>query len=241
MRAFESELFKTEEQAKKFAELVGGQVGYMDYLRSYMVEYIPWNVIKRYVLEDFREGIGSEEIFADQNEAISSAKQKWIKLSQAEQLSYFDNPDGIFGVYEIEIRREQLAEYLTGVPTFELKEFKTNYLWAAAKTQFIENAKATFLVLASRQEEFSSKEDLLLLRLSDHQAVIANGWDEKTHSWDFGHYYGNTIYGLSKAISDFASSQDKALSMLDEIVKNNAENIGDVLDIPDKELEQLEL
>ena len=238
MRAFESELFKTESEANKFAELVGGQVDYMDYLRSYIVQYIPAKVIKRYVLEDFREGIGSEEIFADQNEAISSAKEEWIKLSEAEKLSYFDNPDGIFGVYEIEIRCEQLAEYLTRVPTFELKEFKTNYLWAgAAKTQFIENAGATFLVLASRQEEFSSKEDLLLLRLGDHQAVIANGWDEKTHSWDFGHYYGKTIYDLSKAISDFASSQDKTLSMLDEIVKTNAENIEDALDIPDKELE----
>lgn len=39
----------------------------------------------------------------------------------------------------------------------------------------------------------------LLLSPSEKTLIVANGWDEKTLSWDSGHYYDNTPENLQKA------------------------------------------
>lgn len=66
MRAFESELFKTEEQAKKFAELVGGKVYNRKYDKDgHILEYAEY-LDDGYEVEYSKPFTGSKDYYTDE-------------------------------------------------------------------------------------------------------------------------------------------------------------------------------
>ena len=130
MRAFESELFQTEEQAKKFAELVGGKVYDADFIGGCIVQYQSDIVLKRYVFKEYRDqaGTGSEKIFTDPVKAVEYARNEWERLVPSDKASYL-SCGSRFRVFEIEIPGAKLGDYLEGTPNFNLDEYCSLDMW----------------------------------------------------------------------------------------------------------------
>lgn len=229
--------FQDEFEAKKFSELVEGNVYDADFIGGSIVQYPSDVVLKRYVFEEYRDkaGTGSEKIFADKDKAAGFAKSEWLRLASSDKEAYIKDPAGVFHVYEIELTAAEMGVYLEGAPNFTLSDFQTDEVWASCKKQpqlhnhainqkddFIYNGGSSFFVLGRALNDFSGKEDLLLMRMSDRHAIIAHGWDEKTKEWDYGKYYGTSLESMIKAISDFTSSHDNTLSIMAEVVNSES-------------------
>lgn len=83
--------------------------------------------MKKYVFEEYRSkrGIGSEELFDTEIEAIECVEGEWNHLSRYDQKSYLNDPEAWFWVYEIEITPEQLREYEDNELDVPLRELWT--------------------------------------------------------------------------------------------------------------------
>ena len=70
----------------------------------------------KYVFSEYREsrGIGEDEIFSTEAEALEKADGDWRHLSRHDQKSYLNDSNALYWAYEIEITEEQLKAYEEG-------------------------------------------------------------------------------------------------------------------------------
>ena len=75
-----------------------------------------------------------------------------------------------------------------------------------SKTGHIAEKKLTILELKKETNEFASEEDkynIALVKFDHGEYCVGIGYDEKSHSWAWGHYHGTGIQGLIRASKEF--------------------------------------
>ena len=83
--------------------------------------------MKKYVFSECRDsrGIGEDEMFTTEKEAVEKADGDWNHLSRHDQKAYENDSNAQYWVFEIEITEEELKQYEEGELDTPLTELWT--------------------------------------------------------------------------------------------------------------------
>lgn len=86
------------------------------------------------------------------------------------------------------------------------------------KTRIIDIDRKRYFILDEYKADVYIKPDILIMRESDGEFVIAHGWNEAGGTWNYADYYGNCSESLLKAASDFKEIRNAYMELNDMAV-----------------------